>query len=363
VLPVNTSTAIALLADAVLKPAFTDSAVREQLERSIGMARSRKDWPADVVWQYFRSFFFLPPHPYGRPWQGDEITLPHIVPADVMAQYERIYVAKNLIVAAVGPFAVPEIRNLLVSALGRLRAGTRYAWLRASADHSFQGGRVLLVDKPDATQTQLIIGVPGIPRVHPDRISLLLVNNILGGRFTSLLNERLRVESGLSYGAYSYVQEDRLRGAITLHTSMATTMDTPRAIDLVLAVLHRFTKEGVSAEQVATARAYIKATYPPEHLQTAGQLADLLGELELYGLGRDEVDGLFARLDSVTVGQSNRVLKKYFAASDPVMVLIGQSEQLRWQISHYAQTAWEASISEPGFPRAIQTERLSRSKR
>lgn len=215
---------------------------------------------------------------------------------------------------------------------------------------------MLLVDKPDATQTQFMIGLPGIARADPDRIPLWLVNNVFGGRFTSLLNERLRVETGLTYGAYSYVQEDRLRGAITMHSYTATA-DTRRAIDLLFEVLHRFTRDGVSADQLATARAYIKASYPAEHLQTAAQLAALISELELYGLGPDEVDGLFVRLDAVTLAQANSVLKKYFAVEDPVMVLIGQADQLRAQFSGYSHATFEAPVAEPGFPAYPQGDR------
>jgi zinc protease len=362
VLPANASAAIELLAHALLRPVFAEEELRAQIHRSIELARSRKDSPADVVWQYFRSFFFPAPHPYGRPGQGDELTLPRIGRDAVVAQYARMYVGKNLTVTAVGPFAAPEMRDRLAKAFRDLPAGTRYAWSKEPAARPFQTGRVLLVDKPDATETQFIIGLPGISRTHPDRVPLWLVNNVLGGRFTSLLNERLRIDSGLTYGAYSYSQEDRLRGAITLHSYTATA-DTKRAVDLALEVLHRFAKDGVSAGQLATARRYIKATYPLEHLQTAGQLADVIDELELYGLGRDEIDGLFARLDAVTVRQANRTLKKYFAVKDPVIVLIGEAERLRREVGGHAYHSWEASIADPGFPPQIHGGRISRSKR
>ena len=78
------------------------------------------------------------------------------------------------------------------------------------------GSRLLLVDKPDATQTYFYIGQPGIDRKNPDRVKLTLVNTLFGGRFTSLLNEELRVKSGLTYGAFSILQQPRLPGAIAV---------------------------------------------------------------------------------------------------------------------------------------------------
>ncbi len=362
VLPANAPAAIEILFDALLHPAFAEAEVHAQLDRQIELARAQKDSPPDVVWQYFRSFFFPSSHPYGRPFHGDELTLPRIGRSAVRDQYARMYVGRNLIVTAVGPLPISEMRGLLAKDLVDLPAGAPYEWFPEPAEGAFRGGRLLVVDKPDTTQTQFVIGLPGIARTDPDRIPLWLVNNVLGGRFTSLLNERLRVESGLTYGAYSYIEEDRLRGAITLHSYTATA-DTRRAIDLALAVLHRFVKEGVSAAQLATARTYIEAAYPPDHLQTAGQLAHLLGELELYGLGPDEIDGLFARLDAVTVPQANRVLKKYLSPPHPVIVMIGQGEQLRRQLHAIAPAITETSVAEPGFPRQAQSDRVSRSVR
>jgi zinc protease len=350
VLPAHAASAIELLKSAILRPAFPEKEVRRQLRRSMEVARSRKDSPDDAIWQYFRSFFFRPPHPYGRPFQGDEFTLGRIRRADVERYYSRTYVGRNLTVTAVGPFSVRRMEAVLRDAFHSLPAGQRYQWRRQQPPDRSGFPRMLLVDKPDATQTQFVIGFPGIGRTNPDRIPLWLVNNILGGRFTSLLNERLRVETGLTYGAYSYVDEDRLAGAITLYSYTATP-DTKRAIDLALGIVRQFARQGISADQLRTAKTYIEAEYPPDNLQTAGELADLLGELELYGLGRGDVDRLFARLEGVTLRDANRVLRRYYLGKDPVLVLIGQAPRIRAQFNGFATRLTQVSISRPGFPR------------
>lgn len=355
VLPANASAGIALLSDAILRPKFAGSEVSRQVARSIELARKHKDSPGDAVWQYFRSFFFLPPHPYGRPFWGDELTLERIGQATVDEHYARMYVGRNVIVTAVGPFEEAQLRPVLTKAFIGLAPGDQYKWRGEPPARPGQS-RLLLIDKPDATETQFIIGLPGITRTDPDRVTLWLVNNILGGRFTSLLNERLRVESGLTYGAYSYLQQDRLSGGIMLHSYTATA-DTVRAVDVALGVLRKFANEGVSADQLAAARNCIETAYPSEHLETAGQLADILADLELYGLGPDEINTLFARLDGVTVADANRVVKGYFAVNTPVLVLIGQAEHIRGQLRGYDNSMMEGSITEPGFTRQTQHAR------
>ena len=362
VLPSNASAAIDLFADAMLRPELAEQEVRSQLGRAVELARSRKDSPSDAIWQYFRSFFFRPPHPYSQPFEGDELTLERITRADVTQHYARMYVGHNLTLTAVGPFSGSELEPALKKAFQDLPAGNRYEWRKEPPLHRSEPTRMLLVDKPNATQTQFVIGLPGIGRTHPDRIPLWLVNNVLGGRFTSILNERLRVEAGLTYGAYSYLEQDRLNGAIELYSYTATA-NTKRTIDLALGVLRAFAKEGISADQLATARRYIKAAYPPDNLQTAAQLATLLADLELYGIGRDEVDSLFARLDDVTLKDANRVLKRYYEGKQPVLVLIGEAQQIRPQVRGYAPVLMEASISDPGFQRQSQKAPAANSRR
>src|SRR5260221_384711 len=63
------------------------------------------------------------------------------------------------------------------------------------------GRRVLLVDKPDATQTYFWLATMGVARMDPDRVPLDVANTAYGGRYTSILNSALRIEGGLTYGA------------------------------------------------------------------------------------------------------------------------------------------------------------------
>src|SRR5262249_13076375 len=141
---------------------------------------------------------------------------------------------------------------------------------------------VMLIDKPDATQTYFLIGQPGARRSAPDRVALTLVNTLFGGRFTSMINDELRVNSGLTYGASSHVEMARLTGSLYI-TTYTKTETTQQAIDMALAVLKRLHDNGITAEQLASAKTYLKGTYPPQHLQTSDQIANMLGEIELFG--------------------------------------------------------------------------------
>jgi len=207
---------------------------------------------------------------------------------------------------------------------------------------------VLLIDKPDATQTYFVIAQPGVRRATADRVPLGLVNTLFGGRFTSMINDELRVNSGLTYGANSRVQMARLTGGLYI-SSYTKTETTEKAIDLALEVLKRLHDQGITAEQLASAKAYTKGTFPPQRVQTADQIATVLGELELFGLGRDEVDEFFARVDAVTLQQANDVVKRYYRTENLTFVLLGNASKVRSIAAKYGPNVVERTTKQPGW--------------
>ena len=129
---------------------------------------------------------------------------------------------------------------------------------------------------------------------------MLLINTLFGGRFTSMLNDELRVNSGLTYGAGSTLELNREPGALAIST-YTRTETTAKAMDMAIDVLKRLNEKGINAEQLASVKAYVKGTYPTRNLETADQLANILGDLEVFGLNRGEVDDMFSSIDGVTL--------------------------------------------------------------
>jgi predicted Zn-dependent peptidase len=156
------------------------------------------------------------------------------------------------------------------------------------------------------------------------------------------------VNSGLTYGANCQVQEPRVPGAIVIAT-FTKTETTGKAIDMALEVLKRLGEKGIAADQLASVKAYVKGTYPPARLQTADQLAAILGDLELYGLSRDEVDDFFQRIDGVTLEQANAAARKYYKADNLTFVLLGNAAKIRESAAKYAPKVVEVAVSKPGF--------------
>ncbi len=334
-----------LLADAMLNPTFPQDEVTKLLKQRLDGVRAAKDQAQGVISSYFNAYLFGN-HPYGRPTGGDEKSLAAITRDDVVKFYEACYTPSNTILAAAGDFNTAEMERVLAEKFG--------GWAPKNAPPVSlpeppppQGKRLLLVDKPDSTQTFYQIGALGIARTNPDRVYIQVVNTLFGGRFTSMLNDALRVSSGLTYGAGSSFSENRARGPffIGTYTRNATT---EKAIDLTLDILKRLHEQGVSEADLKSAKAYIKGQFPPR-IETTDQLAAQIAQLEFYGLDEREIDNLNAKIDAMTLDDARRVIKQYFPLDNLVFVLIGKASEIESVAKKYAPKMDTKSISQPGF--------------
>jgi zinc protease len=333
-----------LMTDAVLHPTFPESEVRKTLSQRVDGAKSIKDNPQAAIGAYFAAYYFGPDHPYGHP--ADETTLGRIQRQEIVDFHRRIYCGRNLVVIVTGDFDPDTAAGKIREAFAGLAPGQAFEWTktaRASAPSN-----LLLIDKPDATQTYFYIAQPGIDRTSPDRVKLLLINTLFGGRFTSMLNEALRVNSGLSYGANCILQRVRLPGSIII-TTYTKTESTEKAIDMALGVLKQLAEKGITAEQLASVKSYIKGTFPTQQLETTDQLSNVLADLELYGLGKGEIDDFFSRIDAANLDDINATAKKYYKPDHLTFVLLGNAAKIRQVAAKYAPKVTEVSITRPGF--------------
>ena len=333
-----------LVSDAVLHPVFPDSEVRKLLAQRVDGVKSSKDNPQQAIGSYYQAFFFGPDHPYGHPI--DEASLGRMRREDVVEFHKRVYSGRNMVVIVTGEFDPAAVLPKIAKIFGEARAGTAIEWRPAAP--VTPKTRLLLIDKPDATQTYFYIGQPGVDRLAPDRTKLLILNTLFGGRFTSMLNQELRTNTGLTYGAGSSVQQLRLPGSILI-TTYTKTDTTARAMDLALEIIKTLGDKGITADQLASAKAYIKGTFPPQRLETSDQLAGLLADMELYGLGRDEVDGFFSRIDAVSLQQANEAARKYFKSTGLTFVVLGNAAKIRDAVKKYSDQVVEVSVTAPGF--------------
>jgi predicted Zn-dependent peptidase len=329
----------------LLKPTFPQDEVTKLLKQRVDEIRAAKDQAQAVIGNYFSAYLYGG-HPYGRPPRGDEKSTAAITRDDVLNFYQTYYTAGNTILAVVGDFDTVEMERTLTARFGDWKAPAVSAPKLNDAP-SAVGRKLLLVDKPDSTQTFFQIGNIGIARTNPDRVFIQVINTLFGGRFTSMLNTELRIKTGLTYGARSLFIQNKLAGPFVIST-YTRNETTEKAIDMTIEVLKRLHDKGVTEEELKSAKTYLKGQFPPT-IETSDQLADLLAQLEFYGLDASDVNGYYAKIDSMTMADAQRVIKQYFPMDNLVFVLIGKASEIEPVARKYAPKIDKKTISQPGF--------------
>jgi predicted Zn-dependent peptidase len=334
-----------LLADVLLNPTFPQDEVSKMLKQRIDGIKSAKDQAQGVIGTYYNSYLFGS-HPYGRPTGGDEKSLAAITRDDVQKFYQGYYSPSSTIMAVVGDFDSTEMERMITEKFGAWAAKAAPT-VQLAEPAPVAGRRLLLIDKPDSTQTFFQIGNIGINRTNPDRIYIEVVNTLFGGRFTSMLNSELRINSGLTYGARSSFDERKVRGPFVIST-FTRNQTTERAIDMTLDVLKRLHEKGITEEELRSAKNYIKGQFPPD-IETTDQLAGLIAELEFYGLDENEINNYYAKVDSMTLADARRVIKQHFPLDNLVFVLIGKADEIGAVAKKYAPKVDNKTITQQGF--------------
>ena len=334
-----------LLADALMRPALPQEEVSKQVTQRVDGIKAAKDRAAGVIGTYFNAYLYGA-HPYGRPTGGDERSLVAITRDDVAKFYETYYAPGNTVLAVVGDFVSAEMEKQLSTLFGPWATKTPAPVAVPDAVPA-SGKRLLLVDKPDATQTYFRIGNVGISRTNPDRVLVEIVNTLFGGRFTSRLNTELRIKTGLTYGAGSSFVELRAKGPFAINT-YTRNASTEKAIDITLAALGRLHDTGISEEELQSAKAYLEGQFPPD-IETSNQLAGILADLAFYGLDEKDINTYYAKIEAATMADITRVIKQYFPLENLTFVLVGKASEIESVAKKYAPTIDRKSITAAGF--------------
>ena len=336
---------LSLLADALLRPRMEQTEFDKLRQRAIaGIATAKDSDPRRLIGNYVDAWLFRG-HPYGRPTGGDETSLARITLEDLQAFRRSQMGGDRLILVIAGDFDPAAVSAQVRAAFG--------GWAHASgslptisAEPKQTGRRVLLVDKPGATQTYFTFANIGTTRDDPARAAQDIVATAFGGRFTSMLNTELRVKSGLTYGARAGIDRQVQPGSVDISTYTKT--DSTRAtIDMAIATLDRLHHDGLDAATAQSAKNYIAGQFAPR-LETAAQVGTSLAWLTLYGEPRSYIDGDLDEVTAATPEQVAAARAVFPDSKDLVMVVIGDAAKIRDLLKTYGPVT-EMRLSDPHF--------------
>ncbi|MCI0513928.1 insulinase family protein [candidate division KSB1 bacterium] len=338
-------TVFPILHSLMVEPTFVAAEFDKRKTRLLSELEQAKESPAEVIRNYFNNFLFEN-HVYGKPVDGTQGSVAQIEVTDLKAFYQAYYHPTGSALAVVGDFQTRVLQKRFEKLFEDWRGSAAPKNPALDPPRHHTQNRLLLVNKEDATETQFMIGSFGIQRNNPDYVAIQVINTILGGRFTSWLNDELRVNRGLTYGVRSYFDPFKNSGAfiISSYTQTATTIE---AIDVALEVLQRLHQQGIDAETLTSAKNYIIGQFPPRY-QSVSSLAGFLSGMHIYGYDESFINTFQQKVAEMTPAQARLIIEKYFPKSNLQFVLIGKAATLRESIKKYGALQ-EKEIKRDGY--------------
>lgn len=334
-----------MFADAVLHPVFEAGEFDKLRSHTVDELKQAKESPRNVVQVYYRSMLFGN-GAYANPVSGTVSSVTALQPQDAKKFHQSYYRPENAALVVVGDFKPSAMRAQLAALFGSWKASSSMPAAAANGKIEVDKARVWLVNKSDAVETTFVFGGKGIARNDPDYVPLQVLNTILGGRFTSWLNDELRVNSGLTYGAGSAFNPMSETGSFAV-TSFTATPKTEAALALAAKTYQRLWDKGIDAATLESAKAYVKGQFPPR-FETNQQLAGLLGDMYVSKVGREQIDHFMRDVDGLNVEKAKQLVDKHFPRNKLQMVLIGKAESIRSIAANYGEVT-ELDITGNGF--------------
>jgi zinc protease len=311
--------ALPIMADVALRPTFPEEELKRVREDLLTSLIEAEDDPESLIQFAFPRLVFGPQHRYGTLSIGTAAAVKALTIADLRQFHSRHYVPSNSILIVSGDVTAADAVARLERTFGVWK-GPSAAAVPIPAAAQLTARQVYLLDKPGAAQSQIRIGWIGVPRSTPDYFALRVLNTILGGSFTSRLNQNLREEHGYAYGASSTFDMRTAAGPFYAEAGVQTDK-TSEALAEFFKELDGIRKP-IPPEEVEKAKNYL-ALQLLRNFETTERIAASLAQMFIYNLPQDYYATYMQRVRAVTAADVQRVAQRYIQPDKFAVVVVG----------------------------------------
>jgi zinc protease len=318
--------ALPIMADVALRPSFPkDELDRLRQERLTSILQARDD-PPTIASATFGRVLYGTTHRYGTPAVGSAEVIKTFSADDLKSFYAAVYRPDNAAIVAVGDIASDRLLPQLETSFGTWKApgGPKTPQTLPPAQQP-TARQIYLVDKPGAPQSQIRIGGIGVARSTPDYFPLQVLNTILGGSFTSRLNNNLREVHGYAYGAGSGFDMRAGTGPFAASAGVQTDKTSESLVEF-FNELNGILKP-IPSDELARAKNYVALRFPGT-FETTGDMSRRLEEILLFHLPDDYFSKYVQNIQAVTAADVQRVAQKYILPTRFAVVVVGDRKAI-----------------------------------
>jgi zinc protease len=324
----NFPAALGLVADIAQHPTFPAEEIERQRKAHLSdIVEAREDAGALAEVAFARALYG-PDHPYGRSNLGTEESMQRIGEADLREFWQRWFRPDNAALVVVGAIDMPTLRSLAERLWTPWSAKAPVAAAVISeAPATRAAAKVIIVDKPGAPQAELRIGRIGTVRTTPDFPALQVLNEAIGGGFTSRLNLDLREEKGYTYGIGSRFEYGRRPGPFVVRTAVKSDVAVPAILE-ILAQLKRAAAAPLTSEELQRARGSLTQSLPAM-FETNSATGSSFGDLFAYDLPLDYFRRLPPELKQVRAADLRPLAQRYLDPAYVVVIVVGDRASIQ----------------------------------
>jgi zinc protease len=271
-------------------------------------------------------------HDYGHPMIGSTETISSMQSGELINWYEH---AKNHEVGIVlyGNYDEQHILEKLETAFSSWKneVNSDPICFKNTSDRN----RVVLIEKPEASQTTFCIGREIVGRDDPDFIKLQFANVMFGGYFLSRLNEVIREEMGLTYGIYSQLDIRRMGNTMMIMSGVNKSLNAT-AMEAVNAEIKKFAADEITPEEFERAKQYVLGSFL-RSVETQSQMGGMLANLFVNDLDENYYGNYFNSIKSLEIGGMQEVRKRFFDPEKFIIAAAGDIDFMTKELSSFGE--------------------------
>jgi zinc protease len=321
--------ALAFVADVVRNPTFASEEIERLRGQNIDALRVALRQPAALA-RFVATRVVFGSGPYGHNLGGTPESLQRITREDIVRFHEQHDRPGNAVLVVAGDVVPSEVFASAEKLFGTWKNGSsakaviQVSTPAASASGA-TGGRAVVIDLPDAGQAAVVVTKAGLRRADPAYNVSQVANSILGGGYSSRLNEEIRIKRGLSYGANSNFD---LRRQVGPFNASAQTKNESAAevVGIIVDEMNKMGSAPVADKELGPRKATLIGNFG-RSLETSSGLVTRIATLALYGLSPDEINHYVSGVQSITAADVQKFSAEHLTANDADVVIVGDARK------------------------------------
>ena len=324
---------LSLMTEVLTSPSFPEREVeRLKAERLAERAQILAE-PRGLADESFSKFLYSEGSRYGEPMAGTSASVSAITRTDVANVFRSRYTPDAVTVIVVGDISAEDAVELVSTTLGEWK-GRRGSRTASPSTQTRRSRAVEIVAKDDAAQAELRLGHVGIPRSHPDYFSVVVMNALLGGLFSSRINLNLRERHGYTYGASSYFDWRRDPGPFMIATAVQSEVSAA-AISETLKEIDGMRSDEVPEDELSLATDYLDGVFPIRY-ETTSSIASALATLVVFGLPEDYYDTYRENIRAIRPSDVLRAAQAYVSPDMLQVVVVADAALVKESVEDLA---------------------------